>query len=67
MAGHPVGGFVAALDGAWQAAAGYASFGARQRWTRAVAALAEAGWPVLDRADRWRQGEITVAWSAVST
>ncbi len=63
--GHPVGEFIAALDGAWQAAAGYASFGARQRWSRAVSALAEAGWPVLDRADRWRHGEITLAWSAL--
>jgi hypothetical protein len=63
---HPVGGLVAALDGAWQAAAPYATFGARQRFTRAVAALADAGWPVLDRPDRWRRGELTVAWSALS-
>jgi len=64
--GHPVGDLIAALDGAWQAAAPYATFGARQRWTRAVGSLAGAGWPVLDRADRWRQGEVTVAWSALT-
>jgi hypothetical protein len=54
------------LDGGWQAAAGYAPFGARQRWLRAVAALRRAGWPVLDRPARWRLGEVTVAWPAVA-
>jgi hypothetical protein len=63
--GHPVGELVAALDGAWQAAAPYAAFGSRQRFAHAAAALADAGWPVLDRVDRWRRGELTVAWSAL--
>ena len=47
------------------AAAPYATFGPRQRWMRAVAAVRDAGWPVLDRPARWRLGELTVAWSAV--
>lgn len=54
------------LDGAWQAAAAYAALGARQRWMRAVAALRQAGWPVLDRPARWRLGEVTIAWPAVA-
>jgi hypothetical protein len=64
--GHPVHGFVAALDGAWRTAAPYATFGARQRWIRTVSAVRDAGWPILDRESRWRLGEVSVAWSAVS-
>ena len=65
VAGQPVHAFIAALDNAWQAAAAYASFGARQRWIESVARVC-ADWPILDRPRRWRRGEITVAWSAVA-
>jgi hypothetical protein len=64
--GTGVHALIAELDGAWQAAAGYASFGPRQRWLRAVAAVRQAGWPVLDRPARWRLGEMTVDWPAVA-
>jgi hypothetical protein len=64
--GQPVHGFVAALDEAWRAAAAYATFGARQRWIRTVQAVRAQGWPILDRVDRWRLGEVTVDWAAVS-
>jgi hypothetical protein len=64
--GTGVHALIAALDGAWRAAAPYAAFGPRQRWVRAVTALRQAGWPVLDRPTRWRLGEVTVAWPAVA-
>jgi hypothetical protein len=57
---------LAALDRAWLAAAPYGAFGPRQRWLHAVEAVRGAGWPVLDRAGRWRLGELTVAWAAVA-
>jgi hypothetical protein len=60
--GEPVHDLIQALDRAWRAAAGYAPFGPRQRWVRAVAAVRDAGWPVLDRPTRWRRGEMTVSW-----
>jgi hypothetical protein len=60
--GEPVHDLIRALDDAWRAAAGYAPFGPRQRWLRAVTALREAGWPILDRPRRWRLGELTVPW-----
>jgi hypothetical protein len=60
--GEPVHDLIQALDRGWRAAAAYAPFGPRQRWVRAVAAVRDAGWPVLDRSARWRRGEITVAW-----
>jgi hypothetical protein len=64
--GRPVHAFLSALDDAWRVAVPYATFGARQRWIRTVDAVRAAGWPVLDRPARWRVGEVTVAWWAVS-
>lgn len=64
--GERVHTFLAALDQAWERAAGYASFGPRHRFTEAVTILKNDGWPVLDRARRWRSGELTVSWEAVA-
>jgi hypothetical protein len=64
--GEPVHGFITALDAGWRDAVAYAAFGPRQRWLRAVTAVQDAGWPVLDRPNRWRLGEVTVEWSAVA-
>ena len=63
--GEPVHAFLRDFDRAWAAAAPYASYGARQRWIRAVRDLT-AHWPVTDGAARWRQGEVTVAWGALA-
>jgi hypothetical protein len=64
--GEPIHALLAALDDAWRVHAGLGTFGARQRWRAACADVRAAGFPVLDRADRWRLGELTVAWSAVA-
>lgn len=66
---HNVGGeaihdFLAALDAAWDAVAGLAAFGARQRWVEACRRVADGGWPV--DSSRSKHGEITVAWDAVA-
>ncbi|MFE6285590.1 class I SAM-dependent methyltransferase [Streptomyces sp. NPDC057877] len=63
--GEPVHAFLRDFDRAWAAAAPYASYGARQRWIRAVRDLA-ADWPVTDGPVRWRQGEVTVRWAALA-
>ncbi|MDI3099264.1 class I SAM-dependent methyltransferase [Streptomyces rochei] len=63
--GEPVHAFLRDFDRAWAAAAPYASYGARQRWMRAVRDLA-ADWPVTDGPARWRQGEVTVRWAALA-
>ncbi len=62
--GEPVHAFLRDFDRAWAAAAPYASLGARQRWITAVRALSGA-WPLTDGVRRWRQGEVTVKWSAL--
>ncbi|MGW2524496.1 class I SAM-dependent methyltransferase [Streptomyces sp. NPDC001617] len=63
--GEPVHAFLRDFDRAWAAAAPYASYGARQRWMRAVRDLG-GDWPVTDGPARWRQGEVTVAWGALA-
>ncbi|MEU6259058.1 class I SAM-dependent methyltransferase [Streptomyces sp. NPDC047043] len=63
--GEPVHAFLRDFDRAWAAAAAYASYGARQRWIRAVRDLC-VDWPVADGVGRWRQGEVTVAWEALA-
>ncbi|MEV5982641.1 class I SAM-dependent methyltransferase [Streptomyces sp. NPDC052114] len=63
--GEPVHAFLRDFDRAWAAAAPYASYGARQRWIRAVRDLS-ADWPVADGTSRWRQGEVTVRWEALA-
>jgi hypothetical protein len=64
--GEGVHALLQALDEAWRVNAPYSSFGPRQRWRRSVEAVCAAGWPVLDRPARWRLGELTLAWSALS-
>ena len=50
------------FDTRWAAAAPLGVYGARQRWMGAVAGLADDGWTVIGRRDRWRLGEVTVQW-----
>jgi hypothetical protein len=63
--GEPIHALLAGLDTAWLAEAPYAPFGPRQRFARAVAALRDAGWPVVRDPRRWRQGQFSLAWSAL--
>jgi hypothetical protein len=64
--GEPVYALLSELDACWATAAPFAPFGPRARWAESVRLLAGRGWPVLDRARRWRLGEVTLAWSAVA-
>jgi hypothetical protein len=64
--GQPVHAFLRAFDAAWAAAAGLSTFGPRQRWAAAAQALVDQGWPLVGSTRRWRQGELTVRWSAVA-
>jgi hypothetical protein len=64
--GEPIHAFLGALERAWLTAAPLGAFGQRQRWIATVDSL-RPHWPVLGRANRWRLGEVTVAWSAVTS
>ena len=63
--GERVHAFLRALDEEWERAAGMSPFGPVQRWETALAAVREAGWPLVARA-RWRLGEVSVPWDAVA-
>ncbi len=64
--GERVHAFLAALDAAWARAAPLSAYGPSQRWRAVGAAMRAAGWPVRDGPRRWRLGELTVGWSAVT-
>ena len=64
--GEPVHRLLAEADAAWAAHAPLAAYGTRQRWLASVAALREAGWPVLGGPHQWRRGEMSVRWEAVA-
>lgn len=64
--GEPIHGLLAELDDAWRRATTLAPYGPRQRFAAAVERLRAAGWPLLDGPSRWRRGELTVAWRALS-
>ncbi|MFG2063224.1 class I SAM-dependent methyltransferase [Micromonospora sp. NPDC048871] len=64
--GEPIHALIRALDDAWQAAAGYAPYGPRQRWLHTVAAVRAQGWPILHRPRRWRLGELTLPWPPIA-
>jgi hypothetical protein len=64
--GHPVHTFLTAVDRAWAAASPLSTFGPRQRWQATAQRLTDEGWPVVGGRSRWRLGELTVRWSAVS-
>jgi hypothetical protein len=63
--GEPIHDFLRALERAWLAAAPIGDLGVRQRWIAAVRSLLPH-WPIVGRVNRWRLGEVTVAWSAVA-
>jgi hypothetical protein len=64
--GEPVHALLGQLDRAWDTAAPYSSFGPRQRWVETVRLLQAQAVPVLHGPSRWRLGELTVAWSALT-
>ena len=64
--GEPVHALFAALDRCWATAAPFTPYGPRARWVETARLLAADGWPIRDTRKRWRQGELTLDWSAVT-
>ena len=59
--------FLTELDSAWNKAAGFGSFGQAQRFVKMCKIMLDAGWPIENSPKRWRLGELTVNFEAVST
>jgi hypothetical protein len=64
--GEGVHALLRELDAQWARHAPLATFSPRQRFIAAARGLRDAGWPVLGGVARWRLGELTVDWSAVT-
>ena len=66
ISGEKIHDFLKALDLAWLSNAGIGAFSPAQRWVSTCKQVALAGWPLIGDKKRWRLGEVTVEWSAVS-
>ena len=65
--GEPVHAFLTDLDRAWQARSALGVFGFRQRMAATAHDVRRRGWPLLDGPVRWRRGDLTVAWRALTS
>ena len=66
VAGEKIHDYLKALDQAWATHTPLSTFGAAQRWLAVCETLTAAGWPIVVNRKRWRLGELSVDWSAVS-
>jgi hypothetical protein len=64
--GERIHEFLNALDRHWQVNAPLSVYGPSQRWIATAEGMRADGWPVLGTRSRWRLGELTVDWAAVS-
>lgn len=66
LPGERIHEYLNALDQAWATHAPLGTFGALQRWLAVCETMTAAGWPIVVNRKRWRLGELSVDWSAVS-
>ena len=64
--GNSIHRYLSELDQQWDKAARFGSFGSAQRFMQVAKAMAEAGWPIELKPKRWRLGELTVDYKAIS-
>lgn len=64
--GNAINAYLAELDKQWEKAAGFGTFGSAQRFTQTAKATLQAGWPIENKPKRWRLGEISVDYKAIS-
>lgn len=64
--GERIHEYLKALDRHWQINAPLSVYGPSQRWIATALGMRAEGWPVLGTRARWRLGELTVRWDAVS-
>ena len=67
LPGNNIHRYLQELDLAWDRAAGFGAFGSAQRFVQTAKSLLEAGWPIENSPKRWRLGELSVAYEAISS
>jgi hypothetical protein len=65
--GNSIHRYLMELDLAWDKAAGFGAFGSAQRFVQTAKTLLQAGWPIENFPKRWRLGELSVAYEAISS
>jgi hypothetical protein len=65
--GNNIHRYLMELDLAWDKAAGFGAFGSAQRFVQTAKSLLQAGWPIENSPKRWRLGELSVAYEAISS
>lgn len=65
--GNKIYDFLNDFDQCWDRAAGFGAFGSAQRFVQTVRAMKTAGWPIENQPKRWRLGELTIGYEAIST
>lgn len=65
--GNNIHRYLQELDLAWDKAAGFGAFGSAQRFVQSAKALLQAGWPIENSPKRWRLGELSVDYEAISS
>ena len=65
--GNNIHRYLQELDLAWDKAAGFGAFGSAQRFVQSAKTLLQAGWPIENSPKRWRLGELSVDYEAISS
>ena len=58
--------YLSELDQQWDKAVGFGAFGAAQRFMQVAKSMAQANWPIENKPKRWRLGELSVDFQAIS-
>ena len=66
LPGNNIHRYLQELDLAWDKAAGFGAFGSAQRFVQTAKSLLKAGWSIENSPKRWRLGELSVAYGAIS-
>jgi len=64
--GERIHSYLAELDKWWAVHAPLGVYGPVQRWVAVCSSMRDSGWPIVGTARRWRLGEVTVEWDAVT-
>jgi hypothetical protein len=64
--GNNIHRYLKDLDLEWEKAASFGVFGSAQRFVQLAKAMLQAGWPIENKPKRWRLGELSVDYKAIS-
>lgn len=67
QSGQPIHEVLNQLDQAWERTKSQRTFGARAHWLATLEYATTHGFVTLDSRSRWRLGEVTIPWAAVSS